>query len=139
MEFKTMEIEVETSGELDMVDITEQFSGLATSSGVQHGVASAFVLSTTSSLIICENEKGLLEDLKAAFKNIAPDERGYEHNKAWGDNNGRSHVRATISGQDVTIPVRNGKLLLGTWQSLFLVEFDLRPRKRRVALSIIGK
>ncbi|AKA48140.1 hypothetical protein IX51_02415 [uncultured archaeon] len=129
---------VKTESENQFTDITGRISGSVSRSGLSSGIASIFLLSTTSSLIICENEGGLLEDIVRRAMFFAPDDIEYRHNKAWGDNNGRSHVKATLYRQDLTVPVRNGELLLGTWQSIFLLEFDVRPRERRVSITMVG-
>jgi secondary thiamine-phosphate synthase enzyme len=77
--------------------------------------------------------------LRNAIKRLAPDDIHYEHNARWGDGNGRSHIRAALVGPDLTVPVRNGSLLLGTWQQIVLVELDLRGRSRTVHLTVTGK
>lgn len=107
--------------------------------GISNGTANIFVLSTTSSLIICENEDGLIGDITEAAARIAPDSIRYRHNLAWNDDDGRSHVKATLHRQDLTVPVRYGELHLGTWQSIFMVEFDVRPRNRRVSITVMGE
>lgn len=138
MSLYTAEFSVDTAGENSFTDITGKLSGCVGESQISNGIANVFLLSTTASLVICENEVGLLEDIIRAARSFAPDESDYKHNQAWSDNNGRSHVKATLYRQDLNIPVRSGKLLLGTWQSAFLLEFDLRPRKRRISVTITG-
>lgn len=139
MSVHTTEFALRTEGENHFTDITGKISETVEESRIKNGIVYVFLLSTTSSLIICENEAGLLDDIIKAARSFAPDDSQYRHNMAWGDNNGRSHVKATFYGQDLGIPVRDGKLLLGTWQSAFLVEFDLRPRERRVSITVIGE
>lgn len=129
---------VRTQGENTFLDITDRIGKAISGSGIDVGSAHVFLLSTTSSLIICENEKGLIDDIIRKAKDFAPDSARYRHNEAWGDNNGRSHVKATLYRQDLTIPVRRGKPLLGTWQSILLLEFDLRARERRIAVTVTG-
>lgn len=135
----TTEFTVRTGGENQFTEITGKISEAVEKSGIKNGVANIFLLSTTSSLIICENESGLIDDIIRAAKSFAPDGSEYRHNRAWDDDNGRSHVKATLYRQDLSIPVRGGKLQLGTWQTAFLVEFDLRPRERNVSITVIGE
>ncbi len=130
---------LKTQGENHFSDITGRVSELVERSGVRNGIANVFLLSTTSSLLLCENEAGLLEDIIRSARSFAPDDAEYRHNQAWGDDNGRSHVKAALYRQELNIPIRERKLHLGTWQSLFLLEFDVRPRERRISITITGE
>lgn len=130
---------LDTKGENSFANITKRVGDFVQKSGIKTGIASVFVLSTTSSLIICEDERGLLEDIVENAKRFAPDDYEYRHNRAWDDDNGRSHVKATLFRQDLTLPVRGGILSLGTWQSIFLLELDVRPRKRSLTVTVIGE
>lgn len=138
MDSKFVSFEVETRGENDFVDITSKLREAVRSAGVSSGIVSVSVRSTTSSVAICENERGLLEDLKGALSRMAPDGIEYAHNEAYHDGNGKSHVKSTIVGQAVILPVRDFDILLGTWQSVFLMEFDVRPRKRPVDVQLLA-
>jgi secondary thiamine-phosphate synthase enzyme len=102
------------------------------------GFAVVFVMSSTSSIAIMEWEDGLVRDLRSTFERIAPEKGDYEHEKAWHDGNGHSHMRATLLGQSLSIPFSNGELLLGTWQQVILVEFDVRKRNRRIIVQVHG-
>ncbi len=138
MAFFSDEIPVGTGSELDIVDVTEEVRQRVRGSGIEEGVAHLFVAGQTAALTTIEYESGAVSDLRNALKRLAPDALDYEHNARWGDGNGRSHIRAALVGPDLTVPVRGGNLLLGTWQQIVLVELDLRGRKRKVWLSLIG-
>jgi secondary thiamine-phosphate synthase enzyme len=97
-----------------------------------------FVVGSTAGLTTIEYEPGLVHDIKKAFERIAPESGHYQHHEKWGDDNGHSHVRATLLGPGLTIPVVSGKLPLGTWQQVILVDFDTRPRNREIVVQITG-
>jgi len=134
----TGEVPVSTGGELDVVDITAKVRLLVNQSGVESGIAHVFVAGATAGLTTIEYEPGAVADLKDAFSRMAPRDMEYAHNARWGDGNGHSHVRAALLGPDITVPVRNGDLLLGTWQQIILVEFDTRSRNREIYITIYG-
>jgi secondary thiamine-phosphate synthase enzyme len=133
------EIPVLTRGELDVIDLTGVVRQLVGQSGVVEGVAHLFVAGSTAGLTTIEFEPGAVSDLKEAFSRLAPREMEYAHNAKWGDGNGHSHVRAAMLGPDITVPIRDGDLLLGTWQQVILVEFDTRSRNRTIHLTAIGE
>ena len=133
------EIPVSTSGELDVVDITGQVRRLISESGISDGLAHVFVAGATAALTTIEYEPGAVADLQEAFSRLIPGEIEYAHNARWGDGNGHSHVRAAMLGPDITVPVRDGSPLLGTWQQIILVEFDTRSRNRKAYLTIMGE
>lgn len=135
---ETHHVEFQTHGEGEIIRITDEIQRLLKKSGVQEGSVLIFLQSTTASVTIIENETGLLSDLGTAMERLAPRNAPYEHEKAWHDGNGHSHIRATVMGQSITIPVSAGSLLLGQWQDLILAEFDVRPRKRTVIVQIQG-
>lgn len=128
---------VDTKGENTSINLTSAISDAVAESGISDGIVHVFVQSTTSSVFICEDEQGLLKDIIDAARRIAPENVQYKHNLAWHDDNGRSHVKASIIGQSITVPLRDSRLQLGTWQSIFLFEFDVRPRERNIVVSII--
>lgn len=132
------EIPVKTSGELDIVDVTGLVRGCVRKMGVKEGTAHLFVAGQTVGLTTIEYEPGAVSDLRNALNRLAPDGLDYEHNARWGDGNGRSHIRAALVGPDLTVPVRGGEMLLGTWQQIVLVEMDLRDRERKIHLSVVG-
>jgi secondary thiamine-phosphate synthase enzyme len=133
------EIPVSTSGELDVVDITGEVGQLINRSGISDGVVHLFVAGATAALTTIEFEPGAVADLKQAVSRLVPMEMEYAHNARWGDGNGHSHVRAAMLGPDITVPVRNGSLLLGTWQQIILVELDTRSRNRKIHLTAMGE
>ena len=137
---KTARINVETKGNCDIVNITEQVSEAAAQSGISDGTVTLFNVGSTAGITTTEYEPGLVNyDIAAAFEKIAPQNGRYEHEETWHDDNGHSHVRATLLGPSLSVPVVDGQLLLGTWQQIILVDFDTRPRTRTVICQIIGK
>jgi secondary thiamine-phosphate synthase enzyme len=130
-------ISVKTKGESDIIDITSQVENLLERSKAKEGFMILFLQSTTSSLTIMEFEEGLLSDLPNALERLAPKNAEYQHEKAYADGNGHSHVRSSVVGVDITAPFSEGKLLLGTWQRIVLIEFDIRPRERHLVIQIV--
>lgn len=128
------EIKVPTSERFQVVDITEEVQHLVWKSDVTSGVAVVFTLHTTTGLMINENERGLIEDIRAKMKELVPKGAGYAHDRI--DSNAHSHLRATLFlNPEVVVPVENGELLLGTWQRILFVELD-GPRHRRVLVKV---
>jgi len=110
----------------------------AESSTIQEGAVFLFTPGSTAALTTIEYESGVIKDLKDAIARIAPENLYYEHNERWGDGNGYSHVRASLLGPSLHIPLVNGRLTMGTWQQIVLLDFDNRPRKRRIIMQVIG-
>jgi secondary thiamine-phosphate synthase enzyme len=135
----TENISVKTKGEVDIIDLTDQVEEAVTNSGLRNGIVTVFVPGSTGALTTIEYEPGLLEDLPAAFERLAPRNISYEHEMRWHDGNGHSHVRASILGPSLTVPFNNSKLILGTWQQIVFIEFDVRSRARNLVLQIIGE
>lgn len=131
-------ISLKTAGELDVVDITGEVRQLVGRSGIGDGIAHLFVAGSTASLTTIEYETGAISDLKKAVSRLVPKDLEYAHNARWGDGNGHSHVRAALLGPDISVPIRDGSPLLGTWQQIIIVEFDTRSRERKVHLTIMG-
>ena len=131
-------IVVETRGHRDMLDITPEVGELVSRSGVATGTAHIFVVGSTAAVGTIEFEPGLKGDLPALLDRIVPPGRDYGHERAWHDGNGHSHLQATWLGPSLTVPVGAGKLALGTWQQVFLLECDVRPRKRTLVLTVHG-
>lgn len=132
-------IELRTRGHADMLDITGEVTARVRESGVASGIVTVFCPGSTSALTTIEYESGALSDLKRLFDEIIPEDREYAHNLRWGDGNGHSHVRAALLGPSLTVPFREGELLLGTWQQITYVDFDNRARSRRLVLQIMGE
>ena len=122
----------------DMCDITPLLENLIRESEIQTGNLSATVVGSTGSITTIEFEPGVIEDLKRAITTLAPPGLEYAHEKAWHDGNGHSHVQAALLGPSIALPVRNGRLGLGTWQQVVAVNHDNRPRKRTIEVTIIG-
>ena len=136
---KTEEITIKTRGHCDVVDMTEQVSAAVAGAGVRDGTATLFNIGSTAGITTTEYEPGLATyDLKAAFERIAPENARYEHEQTWHDDNGHAHVRASLLGPSLNVPIVEGRLTLGTWQQIILVDFDTRPRTRTVICQIIG-
>jgi secondary thiamine-phosphate synthase enzyme len=136
----TEQIQVETMGNCHVVDITERVAEAVAGSGLQAGVVTLFHIGSTAGLTTTEYEPGLVNcDLKAAFERIAPEGGHYTHEQTWDDDNGHSHVRASLLGPSLSVPFTGGRLTLGTWQQIILVDFDTRPRNRTVVCQIIGE
>jgi len=135
----TKELEVVTRGENDVVDITEKVRKAVREARLGGGVVTVFVPGSTAAVTTMEFEPGLVRDFPEMLERAAPRDREYEHQKAWSDGNGHSHVKAALVGPSLTVPFVNGDLTLGTWQQVVLVELDIRPRTRRVVLQIVGE
>ena len=133
---KSIEVQLKTGP--DICDITPKISQLIKESGVEHGSLNATMVGSTGSLTTIEFEAGVIEDLKRAINRIAPPDLEYEHEKAWQDGNGHSHVQAALIGPSIALPIRNGKLILGTWQQVVAINHDNGPRSRTIETTIIG-
>ena len=122
----------------DISNITDRLARIAEKSGVENGSLHASVIGSTGSLTTIEYEPGVVEDLRRAITRLAPPDMEYEHEKAWHDGNGHSHVQAALLGPSVAIPIRDGVLALGTWQQVVIINHDNRPRQRRIEVTVIG-
>ena len=131
--------EISTAGQGDAHDITTAVARAVTQSGIHAGIATVFVVGSTAGITTIEFEPGAVHDLDAVFEQLAPRTGEYRHHLRWGDDNGSSHVRAALLGPSVTVPFKDGELLLGTWQQIALFEFDTRPRRREIVIQVLGK
>jgi secondary thiamine-phosphate synthase enzyme len=138
-EIKTDRVSVSTRGDCEIVDVTARVQGVLQRHGFEEGQALVFVSGATAGLTTIEYEPGLLEDLPAAFDRIAPRGIRYAHEETWHDGNGHSHVRASLLGPSLTVPFQDGRLLLGTWQQIVLIDFDNRPRRRELVVQLSGR
>ncbi len=136
---KTERVSVRSQGHTDIIDITGKVSEIVAASKVKNGSVSIFVSGSTASVSTIEHEPNLIKDVKRALDKIAPYGQDYEHHKTWGDDNGPAHVRATLMGPGLTVPVEDGKLTLGTWQQIAVLDFDTRPRDREVFIQVMGE
>ncbi len=139
MDIKTFEINVKVGPESEMENITGPAEEKLETSGLREGSLNLFVPGATGSISTIEYEPGLQEDFPSALEEIAPKEARYKHHERWGDDNGSSHVRATLMGPGTVIPFSSGELLLGTWQQIVVINHDTRERKRKIILQFIGK
>jgi secondary thiamine-phosphate synthase enzyme len=132
--------QVRTHGDTHVLDITGQVAQVLADSGVREGILIAFVVGSTAGITTTEAEPGLLtHDLKAFFDRIAPDDLYYKHEETWHDDNGHAHVRASLLGPSITVPVVDGRMTLGTWQQIVLLDFDTRGRQRELVVQIVGE
>ncbi len=132
-------ITVSSKGENDMIDITRQTDEAIKESGLRDGIVVIFVSGSTASITTIEYEVGLKKDFPKMLARIAPSEVEYEHDNAWHDGNGHSHVRASLIGPSLTVPFKNKSLMLGTWQQIVLLEMDTQPRNRKIVMQMIGE
>jgi secondary thiamine-phosphate synthase enzyme len=133
------EINIQTRGETDIVDITSDVQNAVSKSKIKEGIVCVFVSGSTGSVTTMEYEPGLINDLPKALEKIVPKNVYYQHHETWHDDNGHSHVRASLMGPSITLPVKNGKLIHGTWQQLVFMEFDTRSRDRKIIVQIVGE
>jgi secondary thiamine-phosphate synthase enzyme len=137
---KTEQIQVSTQGNNHVVNITDEVARAVAGSGVTNGVVTVFNVGSTAGITTTEFEPGLVNhDIEAAFEKIAPANGRYEHEETWHDDNGHSHVRASLLGPSLAVPLVDGRLTLGTWQQIILVDFDTRARTRTVICQIVGE
>ena len=139
MTVKTASISLNTQGNADVRDITDQVARSVLQSGLKNGTVTIFCPSSTSALTTIEYENGAVSDLRRLFDEIVPQERVYAHNERWHDGNGHSHVRAALLGPSLTIPFVDAQLTLGTWQQIIYLDFDNRPRQRQLIVQLIGE
>jgi len=132
------EFSIRSDGHGHVIDLSDVVSEWLQSCGASHGQVTVFVPGSTASVTTIEFEPGAVRDLGEALESLAPSNRDYHHDLRWGDGNGFSHLRAALMGPSLTVPVISGRCVLGTWQQIVLVECDLKPRERRVALSYVG-
>ena len=139
MPIKTLSIHLNTRGNADVHDLTDQVAGAISETELANGTITLFCPSSTSALTTIEYESGAVSDLRRLFDEIISPGRDYAHNARWGDGNGHSHIRASLLGPSLTVPFVAGRLTLGTWQQIIYVDFDVRPRQRQIILQIMGE
>ena len=139
MTVETHRIHVGTRGNGEVVDLSPDLASCLAGASIRDGVACLFVVGSTAALTTTEFEPGLArQDLHALFERLAPENGEYAHEATWHDDNGHSHVRASLLGPSLTVPLVRGQLTLGTWQQVVLLDFDTRPRKREIVVQIVG-
>ena len=132
------EFYIDTKGEVHMIDITSKVREIVRRSGIKDGIVNVFSPGSTCAISTIEYEPGLLKDFPRFLERIIPKNIEYEHHKRWHDDNGHSHVRATLLKSSYTAPVIDGAVYLGTWQQIVFIELDTRPRHRRIIVTIVG-
>lgn len=135
----TTKLELSTKGDGQVVDLSGEVKRRVAQSGVSAGTVTVFVTATTASIGIMEHEPGLVSDLVTAMARLVPKDMTYQHNVLNNDTNGHSHTRASLMGPSLVVPVSGGQPLLGTWQSVVLVDFDSRARTREVVFQVLGE
>jgi secondary thiamine-phosphate synthase enzyme len=134
----TGELRLSTEGDADVIDITEGVQRVVSAAGVEKGQATAFVRGSTAAITTMEYEPGGVRDLRALLDRLIPVEGDYEHNRLNHDTNSHAHQRASLVGSSEVVPVSDGRLALGTWQQLVLIDFDDRPRDRAVVVQVVS-
>ena len=132
------QLSIETPGHRHMTDLTEEVAGIVSRSGVRDGLVNVFNVGSTGALGTIEFEPGLRKDLPDILDELMPPGRDYGHEQAWHDGNGHSHLQATMLGPALTVPVADGRPVLGTWQQVFHLECDVRPHQRRIMVTVLG-
>jgi secondary thiamine-phosphate synthase enzyme len=120
-----------------VIDITDKVVEIVSQLKIKDGLALIFVVGSTAGLTTIEYEPNLVKDLKDFFEKILPEKAHYAHDSTWGDANGYAHIRASLLKPSLSVPVENGQLVLGTWQQIVLVDFDNRPRERKIVVKIV--
>ncbi|MFX0016691.1 MAG: secondary thiamine-phosphate synthase enzyme YjbQ [Promethearchaeota archaeon] len=133
------EISLKKTHETDIVDITSELGRIIDHSRVKNGIVTVFVPGSTGAIITLEYEPGLLRDIPEFLERLAPKSLDYFHEQTWHDGNGHSHVRASLLGPSLMIPISQGKMIHGTWQQVAFIELDVKPRNRRLYVTIIGE
>jgi secondary thiamine-phosphate synthase enzyme len=132
------EISIATHRTHEMHDITDQVTRIVEESGASSGIVNVFNIGSTGVVGAIEFEPGLVEDLPALLDRLIPPGLGYAHEETWHDGNGHSHLQATLMGPSLTVPVVNGRPVLGTWQQVFVLECDIKPRRRTILVTVYG-
>lgn len=132
-------IRLRTRGHSDAHDLTQRVETIVSDSGVRQGLVLVHTPSSTSAVTTIEFEPGALDDLRRALDEIAPADREYRHNLAWGDGNGHAHLRAALLGPSLSLPIVAGRMRLGEWQQILFLDFDVRAREREIVVQVVGE
>ncbi len=130
--------QIETTGQGDVRDVTGLVARALGATSLKAGLATVAVVGSTAGITTIEFEPGAVADLNRVWEQLAPRDGDYQHHLQWGDDNGSSHVRAAMLGPSISIPFEHGRLCVGTWQQIVLIEFDTRARSREVVVQLIG-
>lgn len=139
MGIQVFELVHSTTAATDVVDLTEEVAARVADSGVEQGSVVVFTPGSTAAVTTIEYEPGVVADLRAAIERLAPRDIPYQHDARWGDGNGYAHVRSALLGPSLIVPIVGARLALGTWQQIVLLDFDNRPRQRRVLVQVHGQ
>ncbi|MBI4529836.1 MAG: YjbQ family protein [Deltaproteobacteria bacterium] len=139
MKIETHKLVEKTQGKCHIIDITAKVENQLGKTQVRKGLATLFVSGSTAALTTIEHEPGLVKDLEELMEKIIPSGKRYHNDDRWGDDNGFSHLRASLLGPSLQVPIENGQLLLGTWQQIVLLDFDNQPRTREIVVQIMGE
>ncbi len=140
MVVETREIHIKTHGNSQVLDLTPGLIDALADAHITNGTVTLFVIGSTAGITTTEFEPGLVQhDLKHYYEKIAPENGYYKHEETWHDDNGHSHVRASMLGPSLTVPIVDSKPTLGTWQQIILIDFDTRPRSRTIVVQLIGE
>ena len=135
----TSKISLQSKGHCDIIDITPQVEQQLAEADIKNGTVTLFVAGSTAGISTIEYEPGLISDFQSMWERNVPENIPYNHDRAWGDGNGYSHVRASLLGASLVVPFNNKRLTLGTWQQIVVVDFDNRPRSRQIIVQIMGE
>ena len=133
------ELELSSKGFSDILDITASVEQVVGESGIGAGLVNVSVIGSTASVSTIEYEPALVEDVKEQLEKFIPHNLASRHSATWGDDNGFSHIRATLMGPSTTLPIAEGRIVLGTWQQIVVIDHDNRPRKRRIRIQVVGE
>ena len=133
------ELELSTKGFSDILDVTASVEQTVGESGVREAIVNVSIIGSTASVSTIEYEPALVEDVKEQLEKLIPHTLASRHSATWGDDNGFSHIRATLMGPSTTLPVAEGRIVLGTWQQIVVIDHDNRPRKRRIRVQVVGE
>ena len=136
---KAKRIKLQTKGRDDVVDVTGEVEDFVSESKIKNGMANIFISGSTGSITTIEYEPGLVQDIKTIDEKLIPSSVSYAHDQTWGDANGYAHLRASIIGPSLTVPIVDGELTLGTWQQIIVIDHDNRPRSREVVIQVMGE
>jgi secondary thiamine-phosphate synthase enzyme len=139
IKFNTEYIVLSTKGSIDIIDITDELKKLLNRSKISDGILTVFVPGSTGAVATIENEEGLIKDTKQMFLELVKENKNYYHDLSHAVGNATSHLRATLIGPSLTIPITDGELTLGVWQQVVFIEFDTRPRDRKLVVKIVGE
>ena len=138
MAVHSAQIRISTEGNGDIIDITPGVHEVVATAGIADGLVNVFVAHSTAAIGLIEYEPGGVRDLRELMERIVPQDRDYQHNRMAGDTNAHAHLRAAVIGPSEAVPLKDGRLLTGTWQQFVLVDFDDQPRNRTVMVQVLG-